>query len=121
MIAPPQPPQATGLKGWLQDFPATSAGHVAAISLILLTGIVVAVRLARGLTFPDGYDGWLVFLATLAGVSTAGMIGKRVSDVAYKAAGTSPVNVAGPSTVNVTAEAVPVAADAATPSPSREG
>lgn len=92
------------LKFWLQDLPTTALGHVVALALILLTGLVVVVRLACGKIFPGGYDAWLTLLAALAGVSTIGMIGKRLTDREYRAAGTSPVNVGGPSTVNVTTE-----------------
>lgn len=102
------------MKQWLQDFPGTAAGHVTALFLILLTGLIVDVRLALGLPLPPGYESWFVLLATLAGVATAGMVGKRLSDVAYKQAGTSPVTVGGPSTVTV--EATPAPAPAS-PSP----
>lgn len=106
------------LKNFLQDFPGTSAGHAVAVLLILLFGLVATVLLALGRVFPDGYDPYLVFLATLAGVSTAGMVGKRLSDVNYKAAGPTPITVEGPSNVNVAAPAaVGVAAPAAPAQP----
>jgi hypothetical protein len=97
---------------WLSEFPGTNAGHAAAIVLILLTGVIVAGRLALGLPFPDGYGEWLLFVATLAGVSTAGMGIKRVTDIDYKKAGASALTVEGPSTVNV---AAPPAAGVAAP------
>jgi hypothetical protein len=95
------------LNSALREFPGTNAGHASALLLILSFGIIVDVRLSRGLPFPDGYDAWLIFLATLAGLSTGGMIGKRITDVSYKAAGTPPVTVGGPSTVTVEAPAPP--------------
>jgi hypothetical protein len=90
---------------WLSEFPGTNAGHAAAIILILLTGVIVAARLALGLPFPDGYGEWLLFVATLAGVSTAGMGIKRVTDIGYKNAGQPSVTVEAPSTVTVAAPA----------------
>ena len=63
------------------------------------------VRLAIGLPFPDGYDSWLILLGSLPGVTTLGMVGKRLSDIEYKKAGqtpASPVTVQAPSTVTVT-------------------
>lgn len=100
-----------GLKGWLQDFPGQNGGVVTALLLILITGLVVIVRLALGLVFPDGYDTWIWALIALAGVNVVGMVGKRFTDINYKQAGTSPVNVEGPSTVSVTAQpAAPAAA-----------
>jgi hypothetical protein len=97
------------MKDWLQDFPATNASHAVVLLLILLTGVVVIVRLALGRDFPAGYDGWLTFLAAVAGVGTVGTIGKRLSNIDYKKAGTSPVNVEAPSTVTVTPPAKPEA------------
>lgn len=93
-----------GLKGWLQDFPGQNGGVVTALLLIIITGLVVIVRLALGLVFPDGYDTWIWALIALAGVNVVGMVGKRFTDINYKQAGTSPVNVEGPSTVSVTAQ-----------------
>lgn len=95
------------LNSALKDFPGTNAGHATALVLILSFGIIVDVRLSRGLAFPDGYDAWLIFLATLAGLSTGGMIGKRITDVSYKAAGPSPVTVEAPSNVTVTQQPAP--------------
>jgi hypothetical protein len=93
------------MKAWLQDFPATNASHAVVLLLILLTGLVVVGRLAWGLMLPAGYDGWFTLLAALSGVGTVGTIGKRLSDIDYKKAGTSPVTVEAPSTVTVTAPA----------------
>jgi hypothetical protein len=93
------------MKAWLQDFPATNAGHALALLLVLFTGLVVTVRLALGRVMPDGYGEWFMLLGALAGVSTIGTIGKRLSDIDYKKAGTSPVTVEAPSTVTVTAPA----------------
>lgn len=93
------------LKLYLQDFPGQNGGVVVALFLILLTGFIVDVRLALGMTFPEGYDSWLILLGSLAGVTTLGMVGKRLSDIEYKRAGVppaSPVNVEAPSTVTVT-------------------
>jgi hypothetical protein len=94
------------LKAWLQDYPGNNATHLVADGLILVAGLVVTVRLWRGLPFPAGYEAWLVFLAALVGVTTGGMLGKRLTDITYKAAGTSPVTVPvmveAPSTVSVT-------------------
>lgn len=95
------------LNSALKDFPGTSAGHATALVLILTFGLIADYRFARGLSFPDGYDAWLIFLATLAGLSTGGMIGKRLSDIGYKAAGTSPVTVEAPSNVTVTQQPAP--------------
>jgi hypothetical protein len=71
------------LKAFLSDFPNQNGGVVTALFLILTTGIIVAVRLALGLPFPDGYETWLIFLGSLAGITTAGMIGKRATDIEY--------------------------------------
>jgi hypothetical protein len=96
------------LKNLLADpFPGQNAGVAVALLLILLTGLVVVVRLALGLIFPDGYDSWLILIGTLAGIYTGGMGLKRVTDVEYKKAGQtvpSPVTVQAPSTVTVTKE-----------------
>ncbi len=92
------------LKAWLQDFPGQNAGVVVALFLILLTGFIVDLRLFLGKAFPDGYDSWLILLGSLAGVTTLGMVGKRLSDIEYKKAGqtpASPVTVQAPSTVTV--------------------
>lgn len=93
------------MKAWLQDFPATNASHAVVLFLILLTGLAVVGRLAFGRVLPGGYDGWFALLAALSGVGTVGTIGKRLSDIDYRKAGTSPVNVEAPSTVTVTAPA----------------
>lgn len=99
------------MKGWLKDYPTLAASAALGQFLILVTGLIVCARLLLGLTFPAGYDAWLMLLFGLATTNVAGMIGKRLSDFRYKAAGTSPVNVEGPS--NVTVEApVPAAAAA---------
>lgn len=101
-------------KTYLQDFPGQNGGVFVALFLILLTGLVVDVRLAVGLTFPVGYDSWLILLGSLAGVTTLGMVGKRLSDVEYKKAGVaapSPVSVAAPSTVTVSPTPVVPMAD----------
>ena len=89
------------MKKWLQDFPTQNATVVTALLLILLFGLVVVVRLGYGEPFPANYDNWIWALVALSGVSTAGMVGKRLSDVSYKAAGQPSVNVGGPSTVTV--------------------
>lgn len=81
------------MKVWLQDFPGTNAGHALALLLIGLTGVIVDIRLLLGKPLPDGYGEWFILLGALAGVSTIGMIGKRLSDVGYKQAGASPVNI----------------------------
>lgn len=100
-----------GLKAYLGDFPSHNASVAVALFLILETGLVVLIRLALGLIFPDGYDTWIYALVGLAGVNVAGLIGKRLSDKAYveaKAAGKAnagpSVNVQGDATVNATAE-----------------
>lgn len=68
------------IKRFAQDFPGQGATVATGLFLILAFGIVVIVRFAIGLVFPDGYDGWLWFLGGLVGVSTAGMVGKRMTD-----------------------------------------
>lgn len=78
------------LKEFLSDFPNQNGGVVVALFLILTTGIVIEVRLARGLAFPDGYESWLIFLGSLAGISTVGMIGKRATDFTYAQAKNAP-------------------------------
>lgn len=90
------------IKDFVKDFPHQGGTTVVALILILLFGMVVVVRFALGKIFPDGYDGWMIFLATMAGVATGGMIGKRATDFRYKAAGkdapqtTTTVETAGP-------------------------
>lgn len=60
---------------------STQSGTVfVALTLILTFGIVVSVRAALGLAFPAGYEPWLIFLGTLAGVTTVGMVGKRATE-----------------------------------------
>jgi len=90
------------LKIWLTDFPTQGASAAVAVSLIFLTGLVVIGRLAYGARFPEGYEPWFVLLGALSGVSTVGMIGKRLSNIEYKAAGSQPpqVNVERANTVN---------------------
>lgn len=95
------------LKSELQDWPFTNTGHAAAIVIFVLFGLVVVVRLALGRVFPDGYDGWMALLGAALGLGTVGMVGKRLSDASYKAAGASPVTVEAPSTVTVTPEPAP--------------
>lgn len=92
-------PRMTGIKGFLVDFPTANGRIVSTILLIWFTGIVVAVRLALGEAFPDGYDTWLWVLVILAGVDSAHVVGKRLSDFRYKAAGTPAVETGGPTTV----------------------
>lgn len=93
------------LKEWLQDFPHQGGLTVVALYLILTTGTIVQVRLAFGKPFPDGYDTYLIFLAGIAGVTTVGMIGKRLTDYDYakatNPAPASPVTVEAPATVQV--------------------
>jgi len=91
------------LKTNLQDFPTHPATVVSGLTMILLFGLVVIVRLALGMAFPDGYDTWIWALVAVAGVSTAGGIGKRLTDIGYVTAKNTgpPVNVAAPSTVTV--------------------
>lgn len=68
------------MKEYLKDFPTQGATVFVALLLVSVTGVIVCVRLAMGKNFPDGYDGWLIFLGTLAGVSVGGMIGKRATE-----------------------------------------
>lgn len=97
------------MKAWLADFPTHPATVVAALILVLLTGLVVDVRLALGFAFPDGYDTWCWVLVSLTGVAGAVGIGRRLSDMDYaavKAGAVQPtqVNVAAPSSVTVSPE-----------------
>ena len=92
------------MKKWLGDYPTLNASAVLGQLLILITGLIVCGRLFLGKAFPSGYDGWLMLLFGLATANVAGMIGKRLSDFRYKAAGTSAVNVEAPSNVTVETE-----------------
>lgn len=93
-----------GLKGWLSDFPTANGRVVATIVIMLATAAVVIVRLVLGAPFPSGYDTWLWVLVAMAGVDSAHVVGKRLSDFRYKQAGTSPVTVEA-AAGNVTVEA----------------
>lgn len=104
------------MKTWLQDFPGQNATTLTALVLIFITGLTVIVRLILGRQFPDGYDTWIWFLAALAGVNVAGMVGKRATDIEYRKAGTSPVSV---DTANVSAT-VTAQQPAAAPTPPPE-
>lgn len=97
---------ASGIKSYLADFPSHNAATALAMVLIFETGLVVLIRLALGLIFPDGYDTWIWALVGLAGVNVAGLGLKRFSDDKYVAAkaaakaGTAPaVNVQGDATI----------------------
>lgn len=94
------------LKIFLADFPNQNGAVVAAIILILLTGLTVVIRLALGLVFPDGYDTWIWALVGLAGVNVLGMVGKRATDINYiNAKSAQPqITVEAPSTVKVEAK-----------------
>jgi hypothetical protein len=63
----------------LDEFPTHVATVLVALGLILPTGILVLIRMARGLPALEGYGDWYVFLGSLAGVTTLGMIGKRLT------------------------------------------
>ncbi len=106
-----------GVKLWLQDFPSHNATVALAIVLIFETGLVVLIRLALGLVFPDNYEIWVYSLVGLAGVNAFGLVGKRFTDDRYveakargksiaaatvAAAGASGVNVEG--NANITSE-----------------
>lgn len=93
------------LKSFLADFPNQNGATVTGLLLILLTGAVVIVKLAMGQPFPDGYDSWLLFLGTLAGVSMVGMVGKRATDIDLaKAKASAPAPVTIEAGANVTME-----------------
>lgn len=97
---------ASKIKEFAKDFPTQGGSVVVSLILIFFTGLVIIVRLALGLEFPDGYEMWIGALVALAGVTTVGMIGKRATDYGYvKAKNPSPVNVEAPSTVNIGEEA----------------
>ncbi len=90
------------LKNYLQDFPTHPATVATGLVLIFFFGMVIVVRLAMGLVMPSGYDNWMWALIAIAGVSTAGGIGKRLTDVQYveaKAKGAPKVVTGGPTTV----------------------
>ena len=92
------------LKQFMNDFPTQGGGTVVALTLIFLTGLAVIVRLILGEPFPQGYDTWIWALVVLSGVSTAGMVGKRMTDhtlARIKSHGPSKVNVEAPSDVTV--------------------
>lgn len=102
---------AGGIKSYLADFPSHNASTALALILIFETGLVVLIRLALGLVFPDNYETWTWALVALAGVNVAGLGVKRFTDdkyVAAKAAGKAmgdtgqfpAVNVEGNATVN---------------------
>ena len=76
----------SNLKAFLHEFPTQGAASFTGVCLVFLTGVVVAVKLALGQPFPTGYDAWLIFLGTLAGVNMVGMVGKRATSVEYRAA-----------------------------------
>jgi hypothetical protein len=91
---------------WLQEFPTHNASVVAGLFVFVLTGIVAAVKLALGQPFPDNYTVWIGAIVTIAGVTTAGGIGKRLTDSAYVAAkktAPAPTNITmqAPSTMEV--------------------
>ena len=69
------------LKNYLQDFPTHPATVATGLTLFFLTGIVVLVRLALSMDFPQGYDNWIWALLAAIGVSTIGGIGKRATDI----------------------------------------
>lgn len=96
-------------KRFAQDFPTLGGSVVVALFHIFVIGLFIDARLVMGKDMPDGYGEWFLFLGALATGTFAAMIGKRLSDFRYKAAGTSPVTVEAPSNVTVTTEA---AADA---------
>lgn len=90
------------IKEFVKDFPHQGGMTVVALSLILSFGMVATARFALGKIFPDGYEGWLIFLGTIAGVTTGGMIGKRATDFRYKAAGSKEGTTVNAETANVT-------------------
>ncbi len=99
-----------GIKTYLSDFPSHNASTGLSLILIFETGLVVLIRLALGLIFPDGYETWIYALVGLAGVNVAGLIGKRATDDKYvqakamgKASAGPSVNVEGDATVTATA------------------
>lgn len=96
------------MKKWLDDFPKHPATVAVALLLILAMGVVVTVRLARGLDFPAGYETYIWSLVALCGVTGAWGVGNRLSDYNYAAikAGQapSPVTAQAGSTVTVAPE-----------------
>ena len=70
----------TEFKNFCKDFPTQGGQVVVALMLIVLTGSIIAIRLALGEPFPDGYGEWFLFLGALAGLANVGMIGKRATD-----------------------------------------
>jgi hypothetical protein len=110
------------LKRLSTDFPTQGGQVVVALALILMTGVIIAVRLAIGRPFPDGYENWLMFLGVLSGITNVGMIGKRATDrglAAIKAGGGPAVAVESAGTVTVeqpTAPAPPSPPSSSTPS-----
>ena len=87
---------------WLDVFPTHNATVVAGIFVFVITGIVIAVKLALGQVFPEGYTPWITAIVAVAGVTTVGGIGKRLTDSAYVTAKNS--GPPAPAT-NVTVEA----------------
>jgi hypothetical protein len=75
--------QGIGVKVWLQDFPTHAATVVAGLVLALSTGVPVLARMSLGMTMPDGYGDWFLFVAALCGVAMAGFGVKRFSDDRY--------------------------------------
>ena len=64
---------------FLNEFSSQGGTAFVALTLILMLGLAVTGRFLFGKDFPTGYEGWLIFLGTLAGVNTAGMVLKRVT------------------------------------------
>lgn len=98
----------------LENFPTHQATVFVALTAISLLTIVVVVRLALGLIFPDGYDTYVWMLAALCGVTGAWGVGKRLTDFDYaaiKAGQAPPVKVETQSTTVVAAPAPPTIPD----------
>lgn len=89
-----------------------------ALTLIVLTGLIVDARLLFGHDFPSGYDTWIWALIALAGVNVAGMGVVRATGVPYveakaalKASGAPTIGNVENANINATAERqVPVSA-----------